>query len=231
MTTQYYPMKITTKYNWIFREYFSILRVHISDLIQPRKMPAWSKGDKGDVVIVHGYNDVGARLRTLASRLNALGYRIHTLPELDRQRDPVPVAAKKLADHINKKMLRDYYIISHSKGSLVTKYAIYKEDMPTPKKIFSIAPPFGGSVFGHIRILSLHEMRPGSKILRELAEFKNKNHLFVTLYPSVDNMILIPNSSYLEGAENIQLQVKGHTLVIEDEQMMQEIINRIIARS
>lgn len=217
------------KYMWILREYAAILKAHTLDKLYHHPPKAWESGQRGDVVIVHGYNDTGMRHRKLASTLNALGYKIHLVPELDGQRFPVKVASRKLADHIRRKELKNYFIIAHSKGCLVTKYAVYREDIPMPQKIFSIAPPFGGSVFGHLRLLSLHEMKPASPLLQELRKLTDKNHLFVSLYPAIDNMILVRGSSYLEGAENIQLDVNGHTLVIEDDRMIREIVDRIVA--
>lgn len=215
------------KYTWLIPEYWALMRAHFINTFFPYNPTHWSEGDKGDVVIVQGFNDKASYLRKIGDSVNALGYRVHTLPELGRQHAPIKTQSEKLAKYLNSNNLKDYYILAHSKGSLVTKYTIDNITVPLPRKIFALAPPFDGSVFGHVPLLNLHEMKRGSEILRTLASRKENNHLFVTIYPTIDNMIINPNSSYLEGAENIKLPICGHTVIMESDEMIQIIVDRI----
>lgn len=204
-----------------------MIKAHFINTFFPYKPKHWSHGEKGDVVIVQGFNDTPTYLRKLGNRISSLGYRIHTISELGRQKTPIKIGAEKVANYIRANKLENYFIVSHSKGGLVTKYTLHAHNIPLPRRIFAIAPPFGGSIFGFIPFQNLHEMKRGSKILRELHEGTTFNHLFTTIYPMVDNMIGIPNSSYLEGAENIQVPVRGHTMIMESEEMIKAITDRI----
>lgn len=217
------------KHTWIIAEYWTIIRAHFVNTFIPYDPKHWTKGEKGDIVIVQGFNDKPTYLRKIADKLNSLGYRIHTIPELKRQHAPVKYQAQLVADYLQRHNLSSYFFLAHSKGTIVTKYALDNCSIPLPRKVFALAPPFGGSVFGHLPLLNLHELKKGSEILKTLQANKKNNHLFVTVYPEVDNMILIPKSSHLEGAENIQLSIKGHTIIMESDEMVQTIVDKIIA--
>jgi len=216
------------KYTWLIPEYFALIKAHFVHTFFPYNPKHWSRGEKGDVVIVQGFNDTPTYLRKIGDRISNMGYRVHTISDLGRQKEPIKIGAEKVAKYIRVNKLQDYFIVSHSKGGLVTKYTLYAHDIPLPRRIFAIAPPFGGSIFGFVPFHNLYEMRRGSHILRELQKSTKYNHLFTTIYPIIDNMIGLPNSSYLEGAENIQVPVRGHTMIMESDAMIQIIVERLI---
>jgi triacylglycerol esterase/lipase EstA (alpha/beta hydrolase family) len=201
----------------IIQDYLLILRYKLSGLILtlPKN---YKKGEKGDILLIVGFNGVWTSLKTIADEFNKQGYRIH-FPQFNTH-----ASLQKITEDINQyiesKKIKEFSIISHSKGGIVSRLLL--DELNTKiNKVFNIATPNEGTIFGYIPLFNLHELKPNSRLIKTLKALKVKK--IVNIYSRFDNHV-IPNSSLrLEGSTNIKVNVVGHTRILESKETLIEI--------
>jgi hypothetical protein len=201
---------------WFIQEYLLILWLHAYGLFRPKPPDQWGVGDKGTFVLVNGLNENWAFFKYIGDELNSLGYRIVWVPTLGFEHQSIHALAEILKKFILSQDLRQYYLLCHSKGALFTKKIIEEGSVPRPKHIFCIASPFGGSRLGLVPISHIRELHPKSDIVSKLRIDHGFNTLFTSIYPIVDNHILISESSNLMNANNVRIPISGHTRILFD---------------
>lgn len=188
----------------------------------------WSRGAKGDVVLVPGFSGTWTSLKHVGNLLNSLGYKVHTLPKLGYNFMTIKDASIVLEEYIINNNLQNAVLIAHSKGGLISKYfLVHSRYRNRIRKAICIATPFKGALPAYFRILNLHEFFPHSKFLIDLNKNTSINRLFVNIYPRLDPVIMIRNSSSLSGAKNFQIDTVGHLNILMLQQTLETIRNNI----
>jgi len=70
-------------------------------------------------------------------------------------------------------------------------------------------------------------MIPNSEIIQNVLSENKNNGKIINFYPSLDNHVVPNKDLILEGAKNIEMKVVGHTRILEDEELLNEIIKEI----
>jgi pimeloyl-ACP methyl ester carboxylesterase len=174
---------------------------------------------KAPIVILPGVLMPWAFLKPIADNISHRGHPVYIVPRLGNNAADIPTSAKKVREVIEENKLEKVIIVAHSKGGLIGKYLLVREDPDKRiKGVIAIATPFhGSSAVKFIPHVSVRELAPDSKIIRYLEEHSEVNDKIVSIYPSFDNHVWHPKGSYLAGAmQNIRVDVAGHHKVLDD---------------
>lgn len=195
-------------------EYLLILKIHVVSL--GKTPPAkWSVGNKGDIILVLGFGETWRFLENIGNHLNQLGFRIHTIPEFSYNTLPISSSVQKLEDFVEYKNLTKVILLSHSKGGLIAKRYIDKgSNAMKVIRLFSIASPYQGTIWGYLYFFSLFEIAPDSLDIHKILSHTTNNKKIINIYAKWDNHIIPYKNAVLPGAVNKQIDVVGHTRVI-----------------
>lgn len=207
-------------------EYYLTLKKHLDAFAKPNPPLSWQHGDKGDVVIIHGFGEVWTFFETIGDHLNHHGYRVHFISALKKNHLPLKDAVEIVEDYIIKNNLNDIILLSHSKGGIIAKCVLdtYPDRI---QKSITLAVPYGGTVFAHLRIHNLDEGIPGSLWMRRVHKHTSHNKKIYNLYPRFDNHVIPHKYLLLPGAHNIKIPVIGHARIMQAKETLNEI-DRII---
>lgn len=201
-------------------EYLLILKLHVQSLYTsvPRE---WSAGHKGDVILLPGFFETWVFLATIGTELNKTGFRIHVLPALEYNTLPLDTCVQIVNDYIQTKKLDNTVLLSHSKGGLVAK--LFLDTHSGGHRSVSIATPYKGTLLGYLHFFNLKELTPNSKKIKLLLSHSQSLRKITNLYAGVDNHILPNRNAILPGANNMLVDVTGHTRILHDPQTIQII--------
>lgn len=177
----------------------------------------WIESGHTDVILIPGFSESWILMRKLGLYFNDKGYRVHVLKELGNMYDNVEELADMINNYTNEHGLKKYYLVTHSKGGKVAKY--YAQNHANDiKVIIFIATPHHGSFVANLNILNLDQLKIESDFIKELCGHVYHGVEILNIYGRIDNFIL-PNSSLVlnvAGENNIQIDVVGHTRILED---------------
>lgn len=203
---------------FFFLDYIVIAQKQLLSSIPQNPPKQWRLGSKGDVVLVPGFNERWVFFKKTGDTVNAAGFRVHVIDELGRNLLPIKRGSAIVEKYIRENKLQKVIFLSHSKGGIIAKYlldSLVNEGLV--RSSFSIATPYGGTVLGYLRAFSLDELLPGSSALRELNKQTKNNHLVTNIFTRYDNHILPSANTVLKGAKNIEVNVIGHTRILDAE--------------
>lgn len=207
-------------------EYLLILRNRFYSYAHPYPPEQWSNGESGDILLIQGLHERWTHLRTIGNTLNNIGFRIHIVNDLENNTKPVQKGYQHTVQYITKHKLNKFIIISHSKGGIIAMY-ILKNTLISPKvlKLITIACPYQGTIFARL-MPSARELHGSSAIINKATEGIDLNKI-INIYPRIDNHIA-PNSSLkFEGIQNKQINIFGHTRILESKQTISEILKSL----
>ncbi|MBX9244249.1 alpha/beta hydrolase [Actinotalea ferrariae] len=169
-----------------------------------------------DVVLVPGVYESWPFMRPIAQLLHGHGHAVHVLPALGYNIGPVPAAASVLGAYLTAHDLRDVVVVAHSKGGLIGKRAMLREDPDGRiRSMVAINTPFAGSAYARwIPLASLRIFRPDDATLLELGAEQEVNSRITSVYAPWDPHI--PGGSVLPGAANVELETPGHFRPLAD---------------
>lgn len=218
---------------------------HYLDFILPDHTP---------VILIPGLLEKWGFMKNLGDFLSARGHPVYVVPELGYNITGIPSAAKtvrffllhilpgrtqsipdlfKTSQHIRNLIdrhgLGQVIFIAHSKGGLIGKYyLIHHNNDHRVKGMIAIATPFTGSSLARlVPHDSFRELTSGQTILHDLESNKAVNQQIISVFPSFDNHIWSKDASYLEGALNIRLDIKGHHKVLFTKQTKATILDSL----
>jgi triacylglycerol lipase len=185
--------------------------------IQLKELPeSWTVGKSGNILLVPGFGGTWVDLQTIAAFFHKKDYRIHRVPTIEPNFFPIEYCVKEIKKYIIENNLKDLIFIAHSKGGLISRVLLTdKEVEKRIKKIFTIAVPHQGTLWGYGKVKNLHELSYSSSIIKELP-FGNKKIINITA--KVDQHIVPKEKAFLKGATNIELDIIGHTRILESEE-------------
>lgn len=169
-----------------------------------------------DVVLVPGVYESWQFMRPVAGLLHGHGHAVHVLPALGYNIGPIPAAAAVLGAYLRSRDLRDVVVVAHSKGGLIGKRAMLREDPDGRiRSMVAINTPFAGSAYARfLPLASLRVFRPDDASLLELAAEQAVNERITSVYAPWDPHI--PGGSVLAGAANVELATPGHFRPLAD---------------
>lgn len=160
-----------------------------------------------NVLLVHGFWDLGRVFRRLQLRLEADGHKCFA-PSLSPRdaRHGIPDLAEKLADYVDRSIAPDkpLAVIGFSMGCLVAQYYLVSPRINRPvNAFFAISGPMHGSLTAWLYPgKGTRDMRPGSEFLRQLTARRNIASLLpvFTYFTPLDLMIVPASSSRIPNA-------------------------------
>lgn len=214
-------MKIVTQFIALVFDYLHVLYKHGRG-IKMGKPPAHYLGyvqeGKAPIILIPGIYERWHALSVLAEPLSRNGHPIYSINNLGYNTRSIPETARIVREFIEKENLYNVIIIAHSKGGLIGKYLLaFKNQDQRIKKVIAIATPFGGSTI--VRLIphkAIKEFHPQSHIIKLLQAHSEVNHQIVSVYGTFDNYVRPLSSCNLEGAKNIQVDVRGHNKILFD---------------
>ncbi len=205
-------------------EWLLVLKRELQTIFYIQPPLKWNHGSKGDVILIHGFNETWVFLETLGNFLNEKGYRVHTLPMLGRNFLPIEDAVTLINTYLHKQGIIKVIFLSHSKGGLIGKKLV-DEDAPN-RHLISIATPFHGTFWGKARVLNLETLDPLSASIQSL-HISKKNETITNIYSKHDTLVFPNSSLFLKGASNYCVDIVGHTRILESEKT-KKIINAVL---
>ncbi len=217
-------MSITKLTYHLFLEYLLILKNFVNYNPLPQ---SWRNGTRGNVLLLPGVYENAHFFLQLGSELNTNGFRVHQIDSLVNQSMSVDQYCTTIKQFINNNQLNKVILLAHSKGGLIAKSLLI--DPSINKKIFKticIATPFGGSWLSKL-IPGGRDLAPNSSLIKKLDSNKQYNHLIHNLYPIFDNHVIPNRHLFLQGAKNYQVDVIGHTRILENKETI-NLIKKIL---
>ncbi len=167
------------------------------------------------IYVVPGSLDFTSEYRKVARHFRSRGYKVKTTP-FGFYAKGLKEVAEHLADDLGK-VKDNVVILSHSAGGVIVKYALehHPELRNKVLKVLACCTPFHGSEVAKLGtfIPVFKDLVPGSPVLRALNRRKASNHLFISIMPLLDTEVIPLSSERLQGAEHVQLPIRGHSFL------------------
>lgn len=216
---------------WRVRDYASVLRWQFAgpggaDDYRDPEVPVGPP-----VVLVPGVWEPWQFLRPIGELLYAHGVRVHAVPALGYNRQPVTEAAQVLARYLEVHDLRDVVLVAHSKGGLIGKLTMLEHD-PTGRvsSMVAVNTPFSGSSYARfIPMRSVRAFSPSNATIVALAAEVQVNHRITSAHAFWDPHI--PGGSALDGAQDVVLATPGHFRPLADPQLRTLLLDRLTGGS
>ena len=188
--------------------------------------PEYAAGDPSlpAIVLLPGVYETWLFLEPAATRLNASGHRVFSVPGLGVNKKAIPESARIVAERVAA-LHAEYGVqrcifLPHSKGGLIGKHLMLdalaaaetgaRGSHPVQKMgLVAIGTPFSGSIYAKYTLSrTIRDFSPTDAVLLALRRQEKLNDRVVSIYPVFDPHI--PGGSALSGALNIELPVAGH---------------------
>lgn len=185
--------------------------------------------DKNPVILIPGTSNKWGFLKRLSDTISRLGHPVYIVDKLGLNLFDIPTSAKIVREIIDKNNLKKVILLGHSKGGVIGKYILIHENKGQRiSRLIAIAAPFSGtSIVDYLRYKSGIEMSPKSKIIKALNSNSKVNSKIVSIMPTFDNHVWSKKESYLKGALNIKVPIKGHHKIVFDKNVIKKIIELI----
>ncbi|OGH12121.1 MAG: hypothetical protein A2857_01045 [Candidatus Levybacteria bacterium RIFCSPHIGHO2_01_FULL_36_15] len=213
---------------WIIDNLYA-LRGRVSMFIfrtPPKHYLEYTKKSKVSIIIIPGITAGWAYLKKLGDRISLAGHQVYIVPKLGLNLLDIPASAKIVKELIEEKNIKNSIIVAHSKGGLVGKYyLVHYNKNNRVLGMVSVATPYRGSELAKmLPVKSFKELSPGSQVIKDLGKYSKVNRNIISISPVFDNYILSKNGNYLDGADNITVNVKGHNKVVFSKETEKEVL-------
>ena len=182
------------------------------------------------VLLIPGVYENWRFLQPVAAHLHRAGHPVHVLDELGYNTGAIPDMAEITRDYLRALDLTEVVVVAHSKGGLIAKYALAEPDiLRRVRHVITVNTPFSGSRYASLFLLpSVRMFAPNGPVIRQLRDNLEVNSKITSLYSVFDPHI--PETSYLEGAENIVLPGIGHFRPLGDPETLR-LIDAVLHRA
>jgi pimeloyl-ACP methyl ester carboxylesterase len=175
----------------------------------PADPSGYAHGDKRPVVVIPGVYENWQFMRPTIEAFHDAGHPVHVVPALGANRRPLDAGAAAVLDYLHGHDLHQVAVVGHSKGGLIGKLALLRDDSDRIAHVVTICTPFHGSSL--CRLLPLPALRPldpDDELVRSLDTSHSRNDQITSFAPTFDEHV--PEGSHLDGARNITLSIAGH---------------------
>ena len=203
-----------TRARWFAEDYAVAAGMVVSGATSPIDPGIYRSGALRPCIVIPGVYETWHFMRPVIEALNDRGHPVFVITDLRHNRRPVLDSAETVAAFVEAQGLDDVFIAAHSKGGLIGKYAMLKLD-PGRRlvRMVAIATPFSGSRYAEwAPNRTLRAFRAGDPVTSMLRAEDVVNDRITSVYGTFDPVI--PESSVLPGAQNVELPVGGHFRVL-----------------
>ena len=165
---------------------------------------------RSPVLLIPGVFESWRFLLPVARHLYRQGHPVHVLDGLGYNVGAIPDMAIIVSEYLRREDVADVTIVAHSKGGLIAKHALSDPGtLARVRHLIAVNTPFSGSRYASWFLLPAVRMfAPNGPVIRALSLELAINRRISSLYSVFDPHI--PETSFLEGAENIVLPTIGH---------------------
>lgn len=188
-----------------------------------------TKPNKESIILLPGLANCWGFLKKIADQISFQGYPVFVIDKLGYNFRDIPSQAKIVNDFIKNHNLNNVILVGHSKGGLIGKYLlVYFNQNKNIKGLIAIATPFCGSFPAkYIPFKPYQEVALNSQLIQDLQSYEEVNQKIISITPSFDDHIWVDKHRNLKGAENIKLDVKGHSKIVFDQETIDQVIHGI----
>ncbi|MBO3084260.1 alpha/beta hydrolase [Cellulomonas sp. zg-ZUI188] len=218
---------------WRVRDYAAVLAWQAAGIVSrvdPQDLRTPERPVGPPVVLLPGVYESWHFLLPLARLLHRHGVRVHVLPELGINRRPVPAGAALLGRYLAEHDLHDAVLVAHSKGGLIGKLAMLRED-PDERisSMIAVNTPFAGSAYARWFVVpAVRAFIPSDPTIVALGAELEVNRRITSVHSRWDPHI--PGGSALDGAQDVVLDTPGHFLPLTDPRLHTLLVERIVGR-
>lgn len=193
--------------------------------LAPALVPAstpYADPDRPPLVLVHGYTCNRGVWWSLAPRLRAEGWSVHTLdlePAFASIDDYVDPLARRIDAIRTSTGQPRVIVVAHSMGGLVARAYLARHGDAAVERVLTLGTPHGGTRHAGLGIgVNAWQMQCGSPWLAELAagEDAARRRLFTCVASWTDNLVAPQASARLEGARNLAVAGVAHLALLTD---------------
>ncbi|MDQ1731791.1 MAG: triacylglycerol lipase [Pseudonocardiales bacterium] len=192
------------------------------------------------IVLVHGIVDNRAAFAFLRRTLRRRGFGRITTVNYSPLTSDIRVAAQHLARHVERVCSQTGYeqvfLVGHSLGGIIARYYVQRlgGDVRVPSLI-SLGSPHAGTHTARLLPLKVaRQLRPGSGLMRELAEPTECRTRFVAIYSDADEVVLPHRSASLEHPDLMVTRVRihgvGHLSLLVDREVVHTVADALTER-
>lgn len=188
---------------------------------------------KRPVLLVHGIDDSGKTMVTLANALIAGGWTELRMIDLDPNDGAagIPALAEQIDRHARELATKspsgEIDLVAFSMGSLISRYWLRRmEPSVTVKTFVSISGPHHGTWTGYLRWNEgATQMRPGSPLIQDLSRDEGEwgGVEVYSFWTPLDLMIFPARSSRLKNAVERRFPVAVHPWMLRDRRVLQSV--------
>lgn len=226
-------MNPLAKWLWWSLDYLAAIVGQLRGVFLRTVPEAYARGDESlpIAVLIPGVYERWSFLAPLASRLNALGYRVLAVTELKANRMAVNDGTEVVRAAISFRGTGRYVLVGHSKGGLIGK-AVLAHGVPGAELIgmVAIATPFAGSAYA--RFLpgrTLRGLSPEDETIVALGGESAVNKRIIAIQPRFDPHI--PGERTLDGGAIVNLPASGHFRVLGQQATITAVVSAIVQLS
>ncbi len=165
---------------------------------------------RSPVLLIPGVFESWRFMQPVAEHLYRQGHPVHVLDQLGWNTGAIPSMAVLVSEYLEREDLHDVTVVAHSKGGLIGKQAMGQPaTLARVRHLVAINSPFSGSRYATLFLIpSVRVFAPNGQLIRALTLETAVNQRITSLYSVFDPHI--PETSYLDGAENVVLPTIGH---------------------
>jgi pimeloyl-ACP methyl ester carboxylesterase len=193
------------------------------------------------VLLVHGLIDNRSVFSVMQRSLRRRGFAHVCTWNYSPLLTDVARGAADLGGHIERICEQTGYdrvhVVGHSLGGLIARYHVQRQGGDRRvESLVTIGTPHEGSVLAHVVPTPLiRQLRPGSPLMRELAEPAPHSRTNVTaIYSDLDQVVLPTRSGRCEhpdlGARNVQVRGIGHMSLPRHRLVVDEVAATLAGR-
>lgn len=218
------------------RKFFPLITgLFLTGTASSETVPATPAAPMQRVVLVHGFLETGSAFKTLRKRLEKRGVQcfVPRLKPCDGRGGLENVAAR-LKEDIDAEFGPDatFSVVAFSMGGLVSRHYLQKlGGAARCENLITISSPHHGTGAAWCYpTQGAKQMRPSSTFLAELAASDDQlSKIRVTSYRTpMDLIILPPESSVWDRAENLEFPVLAHPLMLTSNRVLDDIEQRLV---
>lgn len=184
---------------------------------------------KAPIILIPGIVEKWHFLKFFADALSLRGHPVYVVERMGYNLRDIHKSTHVIRELIKEKNLRGVILLAHSKGGLIGKHLLaFHNEEGRIIKLIAVATPFGGSRLAEgIPLSRFKELTHESEVVRELQEKKEVNSKIVSIFGEYDNHVWPTESSWLEGAKNIQVSAHGHHAILFNTKARDTILEEI----
>jgi len=215
---------------WLARDYAFVLRWQAAGVVArvgPADLRRPERPVGPPVVLVPGVYEPWQFLLPLATVLHEHGVRVHVLPELGINHRPIPDQATLLGRYLVEQDLRDVVLVAHSKGGLIGKLTMLRED-PEHRvaSMVAVNTPFAGSAYARwFPAAAVRAFKPTDATIVALQTELAVNRRITSAFSFWDPHI--PASSSLDDGRDVVLATPGHFRPLADPRLRALLLDEL----